>query len=333
MRRNSPVVLFAAPLLLVLSASMLVVGAFSFAPEFTTPAGGGTPQMNRWSTSSFPIQWNINPAVGSNVKGSGSAATIVDNSFATWISAPNTNLPATAGPDSSATSESSSPNNQNLICFVCSDVMFGGGTDTLAETITTMVDGAGQDDFHGGVTQFAGQLIKADIVFNPAVQFDTGGGTGQDLQTVATHEIGHFFGLDHSAIARAVMYPFAPTILTTLSYDDVAGISLLYPKSPADVPAGVIQGTVTLNGAAVFGAHVFANSTSSANPFSVFGNIRKSPIGALTLSDGSYSIPVPPDSYMVIAEPLDGPVSDGDVSWASEFGQSSVQTNFTTRWH
>jgi hypothetical protein len=35
----------------------------------------------------------------------------------------------------------------------------------------------------------------------------------------------------------------------------------------------------------------------------------------------------------VIAEPLDEPVSDSDVSWASEFGKSAVQTNFTTRWH
>jgi len=36
---------------------------------------------------------------------------------------------------------------------------------------------------------------------------------------------------------------------------------------------------------------------------------------------------------VVIAEPLDLPVSDSDVSWASAFGQSAVQTNFTTRWH
>jgi hypothetical protein len=229
--------------------------------------------------------------------------------------------------------ETNSPSNINLICFVCKDVSFGG-TETLAVTISTTANAAGQSDGHGGVTQFPGQIIKADIAFNSTVQFDTGGGTGQDLQTVATHEIGHFFGLDHSAIARAVMYPFAPAVLTTLGYDDVAGISFLYPKISPNVTTGAIAGTVTLNSAAVFGAHVFANSSTSANPFSSFGGVRKTPIGTLTLPDGTYTINgVPPDTYVVIAEPLDLPVSNSDVSWASEFGKSSVQTNFTSRWH
>jgi hypothetical protein len=261
--------------------------------------------------------------------------TVIANSFATWIAAPNTTLPVTQGANSSVSNESSSPLNINLICFVCSDVQFGG-TETLAETITTTADTAGQSDGHGGTTQFAGQIIKADIAFNPGVQFNTGGtgGNGQDMQTIATHEIGHFFGLDHSAITRAMMYPFAPDALSTLSYDDVAGISSLYPKASLDVATGAISGKVTLNGAAVFGAHVYANSTTSANPFGGFPNIRKTPIGTLSLADGTYSITgVPADSYIVISEPLDLPVSNSDVSWASELGQSAVQTNFTTRWH
>ena len=301
--------------------------AHSFVPELTSS------HLDAWSLNAFPIQWSINPTTGSNISGSGSVTTVIQNSFAAWINAPNTSLPVTQGADSTITKETTSPNNLNLICFVCSDVNFGG-SETLAETITTTADAAGQNDFHGGTSQFAGQLLKADIVFNPAVKFDKGGGTGQDLQTVATHEIGHFFGLDHSAVTRATMFPFAPNVLLSLSYDDVAGISSLYPQSAPDVATGSITGTVRLGGSGVFGAHVFANSTSSANPFSAFPNIRKTPIGTLTLTDGSYSITgVPADSYVVIAEPLDQPVTDSDVSWASEFGKGSVQTNFTTRWH
>src|SRR5207245_5747695 len=177
-------------------------------------------------------------------------------SFDTWDAAPNTALSISHGADSSVSQEKNSPSNINLICFVCSDAPFGG-TETLAVTITTTADGPGASDGHGGTTQFAGQIIKGDISFNPSTQFDTGGGTGQDLQTVATHEIGHFFGLDHSAVARAVMYPFAPAVLTTLGYDDVAGISFLYPKSIPDVTTGTIAGTVTFSNAAVVGTHVF----------------------------------------------------------------------------
>lgn len=312
-----------------LAAFLLATPAFSFLPQLT--AG----QVDQWSLSAFPIQWNLNPSAGSNITGSAGVAAAITSSFATWIASPNTTLPVTQGANSTIGNESSSPSNINLICFVCSDVQFGG-TETLAETITTTADSAGQSDGHGGTTKFAGQIIKADIAFNPGVQFNTGGtgGTGQDIQTVATHEIGHFFGLDHSAITRAIMYPFAPDVLTTLAYDDVAGISALYPKSAPDVATGTISGTVALNGVAVFGAHVYANSTTSAAPFSAFTNIRKTPIGTLTLADGTYSITgVPADSYIVLSEPLDLPVSDSDVSWASEFGKSAVQTNFTTRWH
>ena len=315
-------------LVLTVAACWLVRPAFSFVPEITSG------HNDEWSVTSFAMQWNIDPSTGSNITGSANTVTtVIANSFAAWVNAPNTTLPVTQGANSNVTQETSSPHNVNLICFVCNDVAFGG-SETLAETITTTADAAGQDDFHGGVTQFAGQIIKADIAFNPAVTFDLGGGSGQDLQTVATHEIGHFFGLDHSAVTRAMMFPFAPDILHTLSYDDVAGISSLYPQAAPDVATGSITGTVGLGGTGVFGAHVFANSTTSANPFSGFANIRKTPIGALTLTDGSYSITgVPADTYVVIAEPLDQPVSNADVSWASEFGKSAVQTNFTTRWH
>src|SRR5438874_728920 len=274
MKKNISVTVAA---LICLAAFILATPAFSFLPQCTSG------NVDQWSLTAFPIQWNLNHAVGSNITGSAGAATAMTNSFATWIAAPNTTLPVTEGPNSTVSSESSSPSNINLICFVCSDVQFGG-SETLAETITTTADAAGQSDGHGGTTQVAGQIIKADIAFNPSVQFNTGGsgGTGQDMQTVATHEIGHFFGLDHSAITRAIMYPFAPDVLTTLSYDDVAGISSLYPKSPPDVATGAISGKVTLNGSPVFGAHVFANSTTSATPFS---NVRKTPIGTLTLPD------------------------------------------------
>ncbi len=318
-------------LLLTLLAAALLAGvpAFSYLPDFTTPG----PQMDHWDFNAFPVTWNLNPSTGSNISGSQTVAQVMQAAFNTWNGAPIAVVTVNQGAVSTVSSESSSPSNINLICFVCTDADFTKDSQTLAVTISTSANAAGENNGHGGTTTFVGQIIKADILFNPSTTFTTGGGSAQDLQTVATHEVGHFLGLDHSAVVRAVMFPAASSNVT-LAYDDVAGISLLYPKTPADVPTGEMSGSVMFtNGNPVFGAHVYAESTTANEPFP--GNIRKSPIGTLTRPDGSYTIQgLPADSYIVTAEPLDGPVSNSDVSgYPKAFGQTAVQTGFTTRWH
>jgi hypothetical protein len=317
-------------LLFIAVAVFFVAPGYSYLPSLTSTSAG--PQPDRWDFSAFPVTWNINPQTGSNISGSRSVSDVIAAAFATWQAAPNVVLPVQQGGNSSVSSEASSPSNINLICFVCSDADFTKDSQTLAVTITTTADSAGSSDGHGGTSQFAGQIIKADIIFNPSTTFTTGGGSGQDLQTVATHEVGHFFGLSHSAVVRAVMFPSASN-LTALSWDDLAGIATLYPKSSPDVATGAISGTVTKGGAGIFGAHVYAEPTSGGQPYG--GSIRLTPVGTLTRPDGTYTIQgLPPGSYTVTAEPLDGPVSGSDVSgYPSAFGQPSLNTSFTTRSH
>jgi hypothetical protein len=305
------------------------VPAFSWLPQFT----GSSSNIDRWDFNSFPVTWNLNSATKTNITGNRNVHDVIATSFATWKGAPNAALAISEGNISTVGSEEQSPSNINLICFVCADADFSQDTSTLAVTITTTADRAGESDGHGGTTNFAGQLLKADILFNPNVTFTTGGTTGEDMQVIATHEIGHFFGLDHSGIVRAVMFPYASD-LTTLSYDDVAGVSTVYPSTSQAFAPGTITGRVAFSsGSGAFGAHVFAESTTGSLP--IGGNIRKSPIGTLTALDGSYSIRgIPADSYTVTAEPLDEPVTKTDVnSYPSAFGQGSLQTGFTTRWH
>lgn len=311
------------------AALLLAIPAFSYLNEYTGTA------PDRWDFAAFPVTYAINPNVGANVHGGVAAATAVINaSFATWNAAPNAAINVTAA--GTTTAAKNGADGVNLICFNCPGD-YSKDSTTLAVTWTTIATSAGEDTKHGTQSTFAGQIFDADILFNPNVQWTTSGtptDPQEDLQTVATHEIGHFLGLDHSAVVRAVMYPFAPPLLTTLSYDDVAAISANYPKAVQDFPTGAISGTISFaTGGGVFGAHVFADSTSAAP--SVWPNIRKSTISAITKPDGTYTIQgVPPDTYTVGAEPLDLPVSNGDIKdYATEFGKTAVDKNFTTRWH
>jgi hypothetical protein len=320
--------LFTLPLVAFAILLVHVVPAYSFLPETTLV--GGNAVGDHWNT--LPVNWVINPTRSPIVVGATSVTTIITNSFATWQNAPNTSVSVAAAGTSTITNDQV-PAGTNLVCFVCNSTNLNFTTDgTLALTVTSST---------GGI------ISQANIFFNPApgnlcfatdtatTTCPTSTDTVQDLQTVATHEMGHFFGLDHSGVVRATMFPFAPPIETHLSFDDVAGISDLYPVTTPTVPTGRISGTVTLagTGTAVFGAHVAANSTTASNAFSAFGNIRKSPIGTLTAPDGTYTITgLPADSYLVTAEPLDGPENASDVEWGTTFGQT-VQTNFTTRWH
>lgn len=80
----------------------------------------------------------------------------------------------------------------------------------------------------------SGEIRDADIELNATdLTFSTTDTDVQvDLQSILTHEAGHFLGLAHSPEPDATMrpdYPQKSTILRDLAPDDVAGICALYP--------------------------------------------------------------------------------------------------------
>jgi len=59
-----------------------------------------------------------------------------------------------------------------------------------------------------------------------------------DLQTILTHEAGHFLGLAHATNDHAVMYAYYAQDSRELSADDTAGICTAYPPQSG---AGVLS--------------------------------------------------------------------------------------------
>jgi hypothetical protein len=184
-----------------------------------------------------------------------------------------------------------------------------------------------------------GAIVESDVFFNSIFPWsvDPAGDAARfDLRSVATHEIGHFLGLGHSAIGEtelrgdggrrvlgsgAVMFPISlgrgVVADRILQPDDTAGVSDLYPDGVFRSDTGIITGRVRLDGAGIKGAHVVAFSPRTG-----------SLIGNFSTSDGTFRIAgLTPGPHVIRVEPID----DADVD--SFFEPAGVNVNFQVTFH
>jgi hypothetical protein len=282
--------------LLLLVASANVQGYLIF--------GGAT----KWKQ--FPVRYFITDRAAPGVTAN-ELRTAVDAAFASWSSVPTARL----------TTE------------------FVGFTDTDAgeEDDATVIGFRSRPDLDRvlGQTSFKtdnNQLVESDIFLNTTFAWSVaaGGETGRfDVQSIATHEVGHLLGLGHSALGettlvaggrrvlgkRAVMFPIAypggNIDDRSLEADDIAGISGVYPTNAFMTQLGAISGRVLRNGSGIFGAHVVALNQGTGEM-----------VGAFSLdAQGRFSIAgLPPGIYLVRVEPLD----DADIT---SFFNSNADVN------
>jgi hypothetical protein len=365
-------------------AAVLVVALLRGAPaegylmDTTVPQAGGCPALDRWNLSlATPLnrRWSTSLPLGPptlvTVAALGTGAQLaeieqaISDSFGVWSGVSGTTFNAANHPGliaplarvSAANSCSKDAENNvdgvNTICFNQSSMGFSTGV--LAFTRVIAANAPGVSVGASGPAAFAGQILDADTLFRndgqatfatPAALAASPG--AYDLESLLAHEIGHWFGFDHSAVWRALMFPFAPppgqflgdrpTMQAPdgpLADDDRAGIRLLYPDPNDTVNIGAIRGRVVpanpfalatipapSTGASVtgiFGAHVVAvDSGSGAVVAGTLGGWSCDPANPVMRFDGAFDIERLPvgHSYTIYVEPLVGLATPGDFSSA-----------------
>jgi len=374
MKRFSTVALIA----LFLFSTLRAPEAFSYSTDSTIPLAGGCPQpdrwnlslaspMNRrWSTSLSPAGITILTVAAQNTPAQlTEIEQVISDSFGIWAGVSGTTFDSAANPgliaplqrtavaNSCSNDQESNVDGLNTICFNQSSTAFTTGVLAFTRVITANAPGASVGA--SAPAAFTGQILDADILFrnDRQVTFATPGalstpqGQGAyDLESLLSHELGHWFGLDHSAIWRALMFPFSPppgqflgnrpTLQAPdglLADDDRAGIRSLYPD-PADttnvgfisghilpanpfalanIPAPAAGSFVT----GIFGAHVVAlDSDSGTVVAATLGGWSCNVASQQLQFDGSYQIRRLPlnRNYKIYVEPVEGLVTPANFS-------------------
>jgi hypothetical protein len=270
--------------------------------------------VRRWSLDSLQggrVPWRLSSRLAGNIAGDRSPLDTLTQAFATWEAIDTSRVKFAF----QGFSDAHEPNAGDGVNLLSLDSNLSLPTGALAVTFVN--------------SNSAGSITDADIVFSHDVSYSTSSSPDEtrfDLQSVATHEIGHLFGLEHSAITRATMAPWTAlgeTSERTPDSDDQIGAALLYPDGSFPSQTGSLVGRVTLDGGGVFLANVVASN--------VLGQVVAS---AYSRPDGSYRIDgLKPDVYFVFAEPLDDPVVPGNVGSITDGFGASATTGYRTTFH
>jgi hypothetical protein len=325
-------------------------------PQFTRFDVSTPGALNRqWSTSLGTSPVTILTADQTSAGRLTEIENVIQQSLGAWTGVPGTSLkPVSLGTlqRTSSVVACTSTDGLNSICLNQNDAAFAVGV--LAFTRVVSADTAGEQLSASALpSTFVGQILDADVLLRPAdatTKFATpavlsANPNAYDLESILTHELGHTFGFSHSAVWRAMMFPFAPppgqftgvrpgtqSPDAPLSDDDRTGLRVLYPDPSDTIHVGTIRGHVLPANplvlpvsppgvTGIFPAQVVAvdNATGAVAATMIAGWSCSDPGPAQF--DGSFAFERLPvgaaQSYQIYAEPLDGPVTLGNVIYSS----------------
>jgi YVTN family beta-propeller protein len=282
--------------------------------------------VETWALPDRPIHWRMSRNGDPSIL-DGSDTTAIRNAFATWQAVPGTSLSLVEDPATTVTN-ASVIDSVNLVTF---EDEYAFPSNVLAVTPTTSY--TKRSSFYDRPV-VPGQIVDADILFNPASSFRTPSSPGGafDIQSIATHEIGHLLGLSHSPAQDATMFPVLQngTLASTLESDDEAALYAAYPGQYPDPAFGRIAGTVTRGGAGtpVGGAAVLAVRLDGG------GAPIDTAASDFTDETGAYRLyHLAPGNYAVRVMPLDGSISGLVPEAINARVESIAQTNFEAEWY
>lgn len=276
------------PILFALFASTLALPASS-SVRLTYQLNGAAVPVS-WQSAAFPLHYAIDRRVAA---AKADMEALIARAFGEWTAVPGAN-----------------------ITFASSGVVDAKPGKDGQNSITIADDLFANQHFLAITTNWyddSGHVTEADIQIDPSAM------SGQyDVQQLVAHEAGHMLGLDHSPVLSATMYPYVgKNGVPSLDSDDVVAIAGLYPKVPRTDAGATLVGRVAGDSGPVFAAQVVALS-ADGEPVAT----------ALSDQQGNFTIDgVPPGTYRLYAEPLDGPV---DVQNLSGVWRQAKVTSFPT---
>lgn len=198
-----------------------------------------TSNMKGWDKEE--VEFRFNPANCS--VSSGSIEEAINHAVDLWNAVPTSRLRVSYGGTTSETSASASP---------------------VIRCVTTGISGAVGV---GIISTRNGVIQDGEIQLNSEVG-DSGNINSKSeaqLKITLAHEMGHIFGLGHSAVEDALMYfSLGSKQQAILSQDDMDGMTWLYPrKEPGDGVLGC--GTLALLGAGGKGGNGISGNGISGN--------------------------------------------------------------------